>query len=104
MSTLWFSEKAKLRCGNLTYSVLVIDSPKIILFSKSRVKRGKKTMFGERILGVALNSKVLWRNCTMKTLPVEKRANIQQVRTFAPPQYHYNPHIAAEHSLQSIQL
>ena len=61
-------------------------------------------MFGERILGVALNSKVLWRNCTMKTLPVEKRANIQQVRTLAPPQYHYNSHIAAEYPLQSIQL
>ena len=45
------------------------------------------TMFGERILGVALNSKVLWRNCTMKTLSVEIQRNVQ---TFAPPQYHYN--------------
>ena len=48
-------------------------------------------MFGERILGVALNSKVLWRNCTMKTLPVEIYSNVQ---TFAPPQYNYNSHIA----------
>ena len=48
-------------------------------------------MFGERILGVALNSKVLWRNCTMKPLPVRINGNVQ---TFAPSQYHYNFHIA----------
>ena len=47
-------------------------------------------MFSERILGVALNSKVLWRNYTMKSLPVDIHSNVQ---SFSPPQYHYDSRI-----------